>query len=111
MMEQLDSVLPTFPPNTHEDVKRPEDYIVLSFKYRRKSERNSLGSFSYWSAYIYTTSDTITTIDEYALKVKLFLKSKGYEITDTDNGDYYDTLLKRYRLEIEFRIPKGEILI
>lgn len=110
MMDELKAVLPTFPPNTSEKVTRPDDYIVLAFKYRRKSETNSLGSFGYWSVYIYTKANTITKIDGYALQVKRLLKSKGYEITDSDNGDYYDIMLQRYRLEIEYRIPKGEIL-
>lgn len=111
MMEDLAVVLPTFPPNTSENVSRPDDYIVLSFKYRRKSDRNSLGSFAYWSAFIYTKADSITTIDGYAFAVKRLLKEKGYEVTDTDTGDYYDITLKRYRLEIEYRVPKGEILV
>lgn len=110
-MDELQTILPTFPPSTDEKVERPDDYIILKFKYRRRSDRNPLGSFGYWSAFIYTKSYSITTIDDYALRVKLHLKAKGYDITDSDNGDYYDSMLKRYRLEIEFRMPRGEVII
>lgn len=117
MMDRLKEILPTFQlspspmlpgvefDEQHEE--RPDDYIVLRYSHRMPSATNSLGSFAYWKVQIYVHSNSIIGIDDYGRTVRNLIKDMGYEVTYAETGDYFDTMLSRYRLEIEYRIPQG----
>nr|DAV59442.1 MAG TPA: hypothetical protein [Caudoviricetes sp.] len=117
MMDKLKEILPTFQLSPspmlpgiefEEELEdRPDDYIVLRYSHRMPSATNSLGSFAYWKVQIYVHSNSIIGIDEYSRKVRNIIKAMGYEVTYAETGDYFDTMLSRYRLEIEYRIPQG----
>lgn len=117
MMDRLKEILPTFQLSPspmlpgvefdEQDTDRPDDYIVLRYSHRMPSATNSLGSFAYWKVQIYVHSNSIIGIDEYSRKVRNIIKDMGYEVTYAETGDYFDTMLSRYRLEIEYRIPQG----
>lgn len=119
MMDELSAILPTFAPDprpqipglffNEEELKetRPDDYIILAYSHRMPSATNRLGSFAYWSVSIYVKADSIIPIDEYGNKVRQLINRVGYEVTSAETGDYFDTTLDRFRLQIEYRIPQG----
>ena len=119
MMDRLKEILPTFQPNpapsipgltfTQNEPDRPDNYIILAYSHRMPSSTNSLASFAYWKVKIYVHSNSIIPIDEYGARVRRLIQSVGYEVTYAEVGDYYDSALSRYRLEIEYRIPQGGI--
>lgn len=119
MMDRLKEILPTFQPNpapsipglafTQNEPERPDNYIILAYSHRMPSATNSLASFAYWKVKIYVHSNSIIPIDEYGARVRRLIQSVGYEVTYAEVGDYYDSALSRYRLEIEYRIPQGGI--
>lgn len=119
MMDRLKEILPTYQLSptpmipglqfgeTGDELDRPDDYIVLRFSHRMPSATNRLGSFAYWKVQIYVHSNSIIGIDDYGQRVRQLIKDMGYEVTYSETGDYFDTMLSRYRLEIEYRIPQG----
>lgn len=115
LMNLIDEVLPCFymanddPVKTYQLSKTNHNFVVLIFDHVEPSARNGLASFRVWRVCVFVEGGSLLPIDEYVSQLEKKFEAASIENMRGNTGDYFDTLLGKYRNEIQLRTPRGAI--
>lgn len=83
------------------------NFIVLVYDHQEPSGTNSLGSFRFWKVHVYVEGGSLVPIDDFVEQVEKVFKQNDMDYTLAVTGDYYDSLVGKYRNTLEFKTPRG----